>query len=250
MSLLEIRSEALQITGYGTEGLVIEDSGFEGWDDGAPMRTDATPRPQAHGDFPIRGWLGGRLVTLRGLCLAASPWELEKYRDQVMGHGASGLLFDVAVQRNGRTLTGTARLASGVKSEFVDIGQSTARWTMSWWFPDPRKYGEAFSFGPASSVTVVNRGNFAAEPRFRVTGSAPGGYTITGPSGNEIVVSRALTSGAPHEFDMADMRLYVDGTRVLGGVAKADRFGLRTGSQTVTVSGGLNLTVTGRETYI
>lgn len=233
-------------------GFYFGPEGLRGWDDGATMRAETTARPQAHGDFDIPGFLAGRMVELWGWCYAGSIYELEHYRDELVGHGADGGKFPVVVERNGRTLTGVARLASGTKPTFVDVGTGRrARWEATWWMPDPRKYGEPFTEGPGVSVEVVHRGNFPALPVLMVTGVSPGGYTVTGPGGRQIVVTRPLVSGIPHSFDMATARLSVGGVRVLGGVAKAELWSLPAHSvSTVSVSGGLQLTVTGRETFI
>lgn len=255
--MLLIRTGALDIRGTPAfdptdpRGFYVGPGGFRGWDDGVTMRSETIGRPQAHGDFDQRGWLAGRMVNLSGSCFAGSPWELLKFRDQLMGHGAWGDTFGVTIARDGVSLAGTARLASSIAPEFIDAGTGlSATWSVSWWFPDPRKYGESFSEGPGSSVTILHRGNFRAEAVVRVTGSAPGGYTITGPAGQDVVITRPLGSGDVHVFDMASMQLSVNGTRVLGGVGRAQRFTLPTGRSTITVSNGLSMTVTGRHTYI
>lgn len=251
-SAVTVRTGPLVFRGFADEGFVIAPQGLEGWGDGATMRSNTVARPQAHGDFDVPGFLGGRLVTIQGACLADSPWELERYRDAFVGWGADGGKFTVVVEQGGRVLRGEARIAASQKPSFTDVGDGlNATFSTSWWFPDPRKYGEAISDGGGSTVTVVHRGNFPALPRIRVTGSAPGGYTINGPNGRLIVISRALNGGQTHEFDMATSRLSVNGTRVLGGVARSDLFTLPPSSTTqISVSGGLSLTVLGYETFM
>lgn len=255
--MLLIRSEDLTVRPTpafeqgDARGFYLGEGGFTGWDDGVTMRSETAPRPQAHGDFDSRGWLAGRMVNLSGWCIGESPYDLLKFRDQLMGHGAWGDTFRVDVTRDGKTLFGTARLAAATAPTFVDVGNGLrASWSVSWWFPDPRKYGEEFTGGPGSSVTVVHRGNFRAEAKIRVTGNAPGGYTITGPAGRDVVITRALAPGDEHLFDMASMSLYVNGIRVLGGVGRAERWAMPTGASTITVTGGLSMTVTARHTYI
>ena len=256
VKILELRSGPLTIRQSPEgqprpAGFYFGRDGFHGWDDGVTMRSDTVARPQAHGDFDSPGFLAGRLVPMSGWCLASTPRELEQYRDLFTGHGADGGKFPVVVERNGRTLRGTARLAAGTSPSFVDVGNGRrAAWSASWWFPDPRKYGEPFAFGPAASVQVTHRGNFPAQPVLQVAGAAPGGYTITGPGGRQIIVTRALAAGQPHRFDTRDGRLYVGGSRVLGGVSRADLFTLPPGLSTVTVNGGLPLTVLGETTYL
>jgi hypothetical protein len=250
-SALTVRTGPLEFRGFGDEGFIIQPRGLEGWSDGTTMRTVTTPMPQSHGDFDQPGYLSGRLVNLRGTCIADSQWELERYRDQFIGWGAAGTKFTVVVEQGGRALRGQARIAANQRPSFIDLGDGlNASFSTSWWFPDPRKYGEAYSFGPGSTVTTEMRGNFPSLPRLRVTGSASGGYTITGPGGAQIVITRPLVSGTPHEFITADATLLVGGTRVLGGVSKAELFTIPPGRSQVSVSGGLSLTVRGDEPFI
>lgn len=247
MVLLRLRSAGLTILQspadqHRAEGLYFGKGGFEGWDDGSVMLSESLSRPQSHGDFDMPGFLAGRLMAIEGWCIADSQYELEQYRDQFIGHGSDGGKFVVAVERNGRTLRAEARVASGQKPTFVDTGGvNRAKWSTMWWFPDPRKYGDANTFGPASSVEVIQRGNFPALPVLHITGASAGGYTITGPQGRQIVVTRPLVAGVPHRFDMRTARLYVGGSRVLGGIARADLFTVPPGLPVtpISISAGL-----------
>lgn len=233
-------------------GLYFGPGGFTGWDDGVTMRSETVSRPQAHGDFDTPGYLSGRLVPMKGTCFADSPQDLEEWRDLFTGHGADGGKFVVSVERNGRTLFGTARQAAGTTPTFEDVGTGRrANWATTWWFADPLKYGEAFNFPPGQTVIAEHRGNFPAQPRLRVSGASAGGYTITGPGGRQIVITRALAAGQPHTFDTATGRLTVGGSRVLGGIARADLFALPPSSATsISVSNGLTLEVLGNQTYL
>ncbi|QLD10888.1 hypothetical protein [Microbacterium oleivorans] len=233
-------------------GLYFGPGGFTGWDDGVTMRSETIARPQAHGDFDTPGYLSGRLVPMKGTCFADSMEDLEEMRDMFVGHGGDGGKFTVTVERNGRTLFGSARQAAGTTPTFEDIGTGRrAKWSASWWFPDPLKYGAAFDFPAGQTVLAVHRGNFPARPRLRVYGDAGGGYTITGPGGRLIVITRPLVAGQPHTFDTATGRLTIGGARALGGIARSDLFTLPpTSATTISVSNGLTLQVLGNETYL
>lgn len=249
-----LRSGRLNIKdgrGPRESGLFFGRNGFAGWDSGAIMRTPTTKRPNQHGDFDTNGTLSGRLWPLRGVCFYKTPYEFNRFRDMVIGHGVAGGRFAVTVTRNGRSLRAMARLANGQQSTFEEVGtKGYAEWSMDWWFPDPLKYGELFEITPGSSVTVENEGNFPATAKYRITGSAPGGYTITGPNDEQVVINRPLSAGAPHLFDMARMQLYVDGTPVDDGVTRSEVFLLRPGVSKVSVSNGLSLDVEGRHTFL
>lgn len=255
MDLLNVHTSlGLHIQGQGTSDaeLVVRDDGFGGWDDGTSMRAETLARPQAHGDFDMPGFLAGRLMPLKGWAFGDTAFDIEELRDRFIGHGAGGTKFRVSVERNGRTLHADARVASGTLPTFRERpGRGVAEWACSWWFPDPRKYGKLRTFGPASSVQVMHRGNFAALPVLTVTGTSAGGYTITGPGGRVIVISRALAAGSPHKFDMRTGRLWVGSTRVLSGIARADLFTIPPGmpATTVSVSAG-SLQVKVEDTFI
>lgn len=262
MTLLQVRSGGLLIrqSPQGLprpEGFFVGRDGFDGWDDGATMRSDTVSRPQAHGDFDMPGFLAGRLVTMEGWALAPSRTKLEQLRDVFIGHGADGAKFRVSIERNDRSLRATARIAAGTRSSFKDDGTGKrARWSASWWCPDPRKYQKNTShdgspFGPASSLLVFHRGNFPALPTLTITGASAGGYTITGPGGRLIIVTRPLAAGVPHRFEMRTGRLSVGGARVLGGVARADLFSIPPNlpETPISVSAGL-LTVDVDDTFI
>lgn len=247
MTLLQVRSGGLIIRqspeGQArAEGLYVGRDGFDGWDDGATMRSETVSRPQSHGDFDMPGFLAGRLVVMEGWAVAENGFYLEQLRDQFIGHGADGGKFPVSIERNNRSLRATARIAAGTRPSFKDNGTGRrAKWSVSWWCPDPRKYQtntspEGSPFGPASSLQVFQRGNFPALPILTITGASAGGYTITGPGGRRIVVTRALVAGVPHKFDMRTGRLLVGGVRVLGGVARADLFSIPPGLPATQVS--------------
>lgn len=81
---------------------------------------------------------------------------------------------------------------------------------------DPRKYGEVNDF-PGGTV-AVNRGNFPARPQLIVSGTAAGGYTVTGPGGRRVVVTKALAAGAPHTIDFGKGGLWIGGVRQLRAI--------------------------------
>lgn len=262
MTLLQVRSGGLTIRQSPegesrVQGLYVGRDGFDGWDDGATMRSETVARPQAHGDFDYPGFLAGRLVAMEGWAIATSPKELERLRDRFVGHGADGTKFAVSIERNDRSLRAEARIAAGTRPSFKDDGTGRrARWSVSWWCPDPRKYQsntepDGSPFGPGTSLQVFHRGNFPALPVLTITGASAGGYTITGPSGRRIIVTRALAAGTPHTFDMRTGRLSVGGVRALGGVARAELFAIPPGltPTTISISAG-QLTVDVENTFI
>jgi hypothetical protein len=264
-SLLTITTSRIASTDRGVGGLellgearsgnvfVVAPGGFGGWDDGAAMRSETQSRPQSHGDYDMPGFLAGRLMALKGWALADSPEDLEQLRDRFIGHGSDGGKFRVTVERNGRTLYADARLAAGTVPTFEDLGEGLeAEWAVTWWLPDPRKYGDLNTFGPASSVSVFHRGNHPALSALTISGTAGSGYTITGPGGRQIVVTKPLAAGSPHTFDMRTGRLLVGGARQLGVVAKAELFAIPPGlpATTISVNNGATVSVSVPDTFV
>lgn len=250
MTLLRITSGRLTIrqAPQGTApplGLYVGRGGFTGWDDQPVTRRSTADRPNAHGEFDVPGFLSGRLISIDGWCIAESPDGLEKWRSKVTGHGADGSSFEVSVRRAGSTHIATARLAAGQQTTFVDNGTGRrAAFSMSWWCADPRRYEQQVKSDiptPGAVIRIWNRGNFPSTPRLTVktTVPLPGGYTITGPDGRQIIVVRALNPGSTHVVDLATGRLYENGTRVLRGFASLHLWAVPADSAVdVSVSGG------------
>ncbi|MCW2165063.1 hypothetical protein B0I12_002218 [Microbacterium hydrothermale] len=248
MELLRIWSGGLDIRSAPTSGepygLYLGPRGFTGWDDQPVTRRTAAERPNAHGEFDVPGFLAGRLISIaNGICIARSTTDLEKWRALVTGHGADGSPFPVNVEKGGHLHTATARLAGGQQTTFVDNGSGLrASFSMAWWAADPRRYEKPDPSevnAPGPSISILNRGNFPASPRLVVRGSQPGGYTITGPGGRQIIVQRPLNTGEAHTIDLSTGRLYVNGQRVIRGFARLQMFTVPASSAIqVSVSGG------------
>jgi hypothetical protein len=229
----------------GHHGLFVLPGGISGGIDDQPVtRRSTAERPNAHGEFDVPGFLAGRLIPVKGICLAESPSDLQSWRDRVVGHGADGGLFGFSVVRNGFERFGSARLAAGQRTTFDDDGTGLrAKFTMTWWAANPRLYQRQKPHQlptPGASITLVNDGNFASTPRLIVTGTPqPTGYTITGPGGREIVVRRPLNAGETHEIDMSNGRFYVNGVRVIRAFAKLQRFAVPADNAIqVSITGG------------
>lgn len=255
---IHVTIDTIPFRGYDDgiqEGYWIGQNGWEGWSDGVDAEADITTRPQAHGGFDAPQFLTSRTVNQKGFFAARTATALEHMADRLKALGAGGGKVTAVVETPLDTRSATGR--RGLERPMVDTGGNPPEsdlfigtYELSWRFPTPQLLGDPYSFGPGSTVEVVHRGSFESLPVLTVTGVAAGGYTITS-GGRQIVVTRPLVSGVAHTFDMATARLSVGGVRVLGGVSKAELFTLPAHSvTTVTVSGGLALTVSGHETYI
>lgn len=233
-------------------GLYVGPGGFEGWEDGGgDSRRESVDRPSQHGEFDLPVFQGSRVVTVDGHALARSAPELGHLRDRIMGICADGSARFV-VEHQGQTLWASVR--RGAKPTFRDAGirhgLHRARFMLSLVAADPRKYGEVHDF--LGGTVAVNRGNFPARPQLIVSGTAAGGYTVTGPGGRRVVVTKALTSGSPHTIDFAKGGLWVGGVRQLRAITIYQPWEIAPGlpGAVATVNNGASLIQRVTDTYV
>ena len=233
-------------------GLYVLPGGFKGWDGSPSGRREAVARPFAHGEFDLPVFRSPRVVTISGVAVAGSTYELRQLSEALTALGADGEMLPLVVDHEGQELKAYARV---IEVTFTDEGKRGARqrakFSVNLVCPDPRKYGVTNVYSGDGSVLVWQRGNFPGLPQIRVSGASSSGYTVTGPGGKKIVVSRALASGSPHTLDLATGALLVGGSRVLGGVASYQEFTIPPKKKaTVSVSSDLALQVTVPDTYM
>jgi hypothetical protein len=213
---------------FGRQGAYIRES--EGWGDSVDIRRSSRERQQADGEFPERGFASARVVSWSGPWYANSHGELAQIRDQFTSLLADGGYERLYADEENGTMWGEAGLISSTFRP-LPISVPMAEYSISVKLPDPRKYGETHRFpeaGPAPAGTPVaafHRGQTTAWPQFEISGQSPG-YRINGPLGRAYIVTRPLLSGQVHLIDMKSGRLYIDGVQVLGGVQRADRWGI------------------------
>ena len=233
--------------GAGSDGFYIKDGGLTGLFGGVGVRSDSIPRPQAHGDYDVPVFRSSRMVSIMGPCEADSEERLDFYDRQFTGLLADGQSGRVVFDMPGGPRWGDARLAA---NEFEPVlWGRRADYMLQLRFANPRLFGEARTF--AEGVPAFHFGNFPAAPVLTVTSASAGGYTISGPSGKQFIVTAPLVSGHPHTIDMATGLLEVDGVVVFGGVSRADTWAVPAGAQgTMTVSGTAVLSALVTDTYI
>ena len=233
-------------------GFYVEKNGLNGWEGQPSGRRESVAPPFAHGEFDLPMFRTPRVVTISGYAVAESPYELRQMSNAVTGVGADGEMIPVIVELQGQVLEAYGRV---LEAPFTDAGvrgrYPYGKFSVQLVCVDPRKFGPKQVVSGVSTVEVVQWGNFPALPRVRVSGTSPSGYTVTGPGGEQIVVSRPLTSGSPHTLELASGGLFVGGARVLGGVASYQGFTIPPrDAVVVSVSGGLSLQVTTPDTYM
>ncbi len=125
--------------------------------------------------------------------------------------------------------------------------ETEAAFQVSFWSPDPRRYGPVHSFsGPTAEVH--HYGSFPATPEVRVTGPRAAPYTVAC-EGHSVTVTQALTAGQEHRIDMGSGWVYRDGVLQLGVVSSADVFTIPPG-RVVTVTGPSSMTVLVPDTFV
>jgi len=215
--MLLVRVGEIEFRGHTDRGFLIGPGGFKGWEGAPSTRRDVMERPSRHGDFRADGFKASRLVTLSGTALATSEAELAHMGDVLSGLGARRSRVTVT------TLAGTRWADGDVEGEIVFDrvgGRAQAPFKITFWFPDPRKYGETQSWAVAAggSSSMHHRGNFEASPRFIVSGPQPSGYSFTAPGKPSFQVDAPLASGSTDVVDFRTGRVTRNGAPLLGAV--------------------------------
>lgn len=231
-------------------GLYVTKDGLKGYEDMPSGRRDAVARPSAHGEFDLPVLRGPRVISVTGVAVASSAFELAGLRSLVTGCGADGGVVPVVFNHQEESLSVSARI---VQVTFTDRGYRgdgvVADFSIHMVCPDPRKYGERRLFS-GSSVQVHHYGNFPASPVVEVVGPRAAPYTVSGPSGRSVVVSQALTSGQTHRIDFASGGLFRNGVRQIGGLTHYRPWTIDPGKQTtMSISSG-SMTVQVADTYM
>lgn len=196
------------------EWAVLDESGISSLWGGVDVRRADVARPAAHGSFDLQGFLAPRSISLTGHLSAPSREALDHLATRVGGLLADGEPSRLVVFGPSGSRWCDVRLGAATQISLVDA--TTARFQLQLWAADPRMFGEVRDV-PGGQV-AVQYGNFPARPQLIVSGSAGSGYTVTGPGGRRVVVTKALVSGQPHTIDFARGGLYVGGVRQLRAI--------------------------------
>jgi hypothetical protein len=183
---------------------------LDGWFDGPPVRLTDEARPTSDGDFDLPSTYGSRLITIGGRVVCTSEGGARQ-----AGNRLTGLLLPAALVKAHVTDTGEqtwARVKLADKPTVKRVGK-LIRFQYQLKAPNPRRFGEKNSptITTAAPATITQRGNYPATPKFTVSGSMPGGYTLT-VDGRNYTVTVPLVNGSPHVIDYNDGRLRIGGT--------------------------------------
>lgn len=236
--------------GGAPHGFYVKRGGLQGLDGTPTGAREAISRPAAHGEFDLPVFRGPRVITIDGIAVARSEWDLQHLRSLITGCGATGDRVSVSVTHQGHLLSFSARV---VEASFVDRGDRSRRAVADFMLnlvcADPRKYGKRADYS-GNSVTVSHDGNFPASPVVTVAGPRTGPYTISGPDGRQVTVTQSLTAGQTHRIDFRTGRITRNGVAQLNALGRADLWTIPPGTQVpMAISSGL-MTVTVTDTYM
>lgn len=185
-------------------GVVWKLQSESGWYGGPTVRGGGEGALEAHGQTSVRGWRGGRRITLAGISRGPNIGAAMLSREQVSSLLADGSAGDLIVSDPLGERRATVRLDGDPMVEWLSDRQF--RWQVSLLAPDPRKYGPEQSvvtglpedtsalvfplfspsgvleFGTPGStgrVTLVNEGTADSWPVFYVTGPLLDGFELT-----------------------------------------------------------------------
>lgn len=221
--MLAIDLPGLQILGgpyFGKRsGLFVTPGGLKGWDNLPSGRRDAVARPQAHGEFDLPVFRGPRLVTVEGVILASSGFDLGEQRGLLLGVGADGGPVQFTIEHQDQTLSATGRvMTASVTDKGKRLRNVHASFSIDLVCSDPRKYGQKHTVN-GSTIGAFHFGNFPASPVLQVSGPQAAPYTINGPSGRKVTVTQALTSGQTHLINFATGTITRNGARQFGAIS-------------------------------
>lgn len=232
---LSYRYGGLHLLGARSQryGLFITET--SGWIESVKAVYDEVPVPGGNGSFDVPVYLSSRLVRAKGFCKAESFETLDWFHGAVTGQLGGEATRPFVAEHLGAT---EWAMGQCVRADFTPLGgQLRAEWQMDFWMPKPEKFGDIEVFGEGEAAE--HRGNTGAPPVFTITGIRPAGYTIHGPGGRVLKVTRPLAAGSTHVYDMATSELLVDGALVDGGVEIPGSWALPRGARwTHTITGG------------
>jgi hypothetical protein len=235
---LEVEFGGLTARGTYTPAPGLTITKFEGWNDGVDGDFDEERVIAGPGSVDVAVELSSRMVSMSGRGRARTLEDLGELRDRVTGQVGGQTARPFTVRELGETTWAPAQC---IRAKFpIFGGQLFGDFSMTFWMPKPWKFGDRTeSF--ANGEFAYHRGNTESVPYFRIGGDRPNGYTIAGPDGKSVVISRPVVPGILHEYNMTDGELYIGGLLVDGGIDRGDSWAIPGGggfAHTITGGGG------------
>lgn len=220
--------DGFPLSGVTRDGIWKVNS-LAGWSERPPVKQDEQPRTNGDGSIKTPVFYGNRLITINGRLFTKNHEYL---------HQAEGVLNALGHRGGVKLLVGGHGPAQWATVDPRDsptlsvVSGNFLQFQIPLEAIDPFKYGASNSFSAdlGSTVTVFQRGTVPAWPVVTVTGSAPGGYTLS-LGGGLVRVIAPLVSGTPHTLDMRSGVLRVGGSRVHSAITAAEYWSVKPGAQ-------------------
>lgn len=210
----------------------------DGWWDTPDVKQNREDVPYGHGGYVLPEFYGERLITISGRFISKSHLHQHEAMNALRGAIRPGEVKTMQVLGHGPDQWANVMLDRKIR--VVPETDTYASFQISLRSPDPRIFGMARSEPAAAGVAtmVENRGSAPAWPKIVVPGPvSSGGYTITGPGGEQYTVTASPGSSSTHHVDMWDGMLRVNLSMAAGG-------GLVGDAQTFTIPPGGKVPVT------
>lgn len=225
----------------------IDLDGIKGLYGGVGVRGQAVSRDVAHGDYDLPRFREARILSVSGLILGRSHFDLTMLMQRMSGLLGDGGSSRLSILSEDGSRWCDVRLAQAPNVEQVVPGR-VGRYQLFLRAADPRLYGERRSFS-GGTVQVHHMGNFPASPVVTVTGPRAA-YSVSGPGGRVVQVDQALTSGQTHRIDFRTGRVFRNNALQVGVLGQAGFWAIPPGrSSSMSISSG-SMTVTLDDTYM
>ncbi|MFK0082721.1 hypothetical protein [Glutamicibacter sp. NPDC090743] len=202
------------------------------------MKQNREDVPYGHGGYVLPEFYGERLITISGRFISKSHLHQHEAMNALRGAIRPGEVKTMQVLGHGPDQWANVMLDRKIR--VVPETDTYASFQISLRSPDPRIFGMARSVPASAGVAVMveNRGSAPAWPKIVVPGAvSSGGYTITGPGGEQYTVTASPSSSQTHYVDMWDGMLRVNSSMAAGA-------GLVGAAQTFTIPPGGKVPVT------
>lgn len=211
---------------------------IDGWWDTPDIKDNREDVPYGHGGYVLPEFYRERLITITGRVRSKTHSHQHEAINALKGCIMPGQTKTLQVFGHGPDQWANVMLARQTKA--VPVTDVHTSFQISLRSTDPRIFGERriVTAGAGVAVMVENRGSAPAWPVVVVPGPiTAGGYTITGPNGEQYTVTASPGSSSTHHVDMWDGMLRVNSSMSAGG-------GLVGNAQTFTIPPGGKVPVT------
>lgn len=199
---------------------VLDQDGIKGVWEGVDVRREDTPRPLAHGSFDAPVFLAPRVIPVSGHISAHSGAELVHEMNRLTGLLSDGQSGRLAFDDDSGSTWIDVRL--GGPTQITQLDATTARFLVTFFAPDPRRFGgparpEPFAVGGP----VFHYGNHPAALKATVVGPVSAPYTVA-VGARQFTVTQSLTAGQTHVLDTETATVRRNGVVQSGVVSRAE----------------------------